>query len=618
MRILSLSIAWLLTCATSLITAEQPNILWITSEDNGAEWLGCYGNAQAQTPRLDALAAGGVRFTHAYANAAVCAVARSTILNGAYAPTQGTQHMRSRHRISPIYQSYVHYLRQAGYYCTNNSKTDYNFKGDDNAIWDASSAKAHYKNRPPEKPFFAVFNLFVSHESSLFPARIKARYQPGPDQKSKSTRIRPEDVIVPPYLPDLPEIRSDIAIYHDVVTDLDSQVGKILDELTAAGLAENTIVFYYSDHGGVLPRGKRYLENTGVHVPMLIHVPEKWAALSPFRAGEAAAEPISFIDLAPTVLSLAGIDKPAQMQGRAILGSKRNPPPKDPLVYLYADRFDEIYGMRRAITDGRWKYIRCFTPHLPAAPYSFYPFQQAGWKAWHRAWKEGTLKAPFSNIWEAPQAVESLYDTQSDRWEIHNLASDPQFADRLSTMRNRLRQMMISTVDTSLIPEAMFDLAGDHTASEYLNSRSQDLPHLVDLAFSASAASVKSLPDLIKQLHSPDPLTLYWAAQGCLIVGADAKPAKTDLQSLLQDPHPAIRITAAHALHQIGEPIGQTSLLKMLDEPASKEVTLLTLNALRQIDAIRQIPEGTLKALKETHKSDGYLKDIIESTLKGY
>jgi len=618
MKILPLPIALLLVSAAALMAGEQPNILWITSEDNGAEWLGCYGNSHAQTPRLDALAASGVRFTHAYSNAAVCAVARSTILNGAYAPTQGTQHMRSRHRISPIYQSYVHYLRQAGYYCTNNSKTDYNFKGDDNAIWDASSAKAHYKNRPPEKPFFAVFNLMVSHESSLFPAKLKARYQSGPDQKTKSTRIRPEDVIVPPYLPDLPEIRSDIAIYHDVITDLDSQVGKILDELAEAGLAENTIVFYYSDHGGVLPRGKRYLHDTGVRVPWIIHVPKKWAALSPFRNGEAADEPVSFVDLAPTVLSLAGIDTPAQMQGRAIMGSKRGAAPKDPLVYLYADRFDELYGMRRAITDGRWKYIRCFSPHLPAAPYSFYPFQQAGWKAWHRAWKEGTLKAPFSNLWEAPQAVEALYDTQSDRWETNNLANDPQFADRLSTMRDRLRQMMISTVDTSIIPEAMFDLAGDNTASEYLNARNQDLPRLVDLAFSASSASEKSLPDLIKQLHSPDLLTRYWAAQGCLIVGESAKSATTELHTLLQDPHPAIRITAAHALHQLGEPIGQATLLKMLDEPVSKEVTLLALNALRQIGAIPQISEGTLKALNEGHKSDGYLRDIIGSTLKGY
>ncbi len=336
--------------------SDRPNILWIVSEDNAWNTLGCYGNMDALTPRLDALAEESVRFTHAYSNAPVCAVARSTILNGAYAVTQGTQHMRSRHPIPDIYKPYVSYFRELGYYCTNNSKTDYNFKGDDKKLWDASSGKATYKNRPDGKPFLAVFNIEESHESSLFPNVIAKNRKNG--IIPETPRMARSEIVLPSYLPDLPEIRNDIAVYQDVITAMDRQVGKVLDELEKAGLADDTIVFYYGDHGGSIPRGKRYLEDTGVRVPLLIRIPEKWRNLSPFPPGSTADEVVSFVDFAPTLLSLAGLETPPQMQGRAFLGTKRVVPSKDHIACLYADRFDEIYGMRRGITDGRWKYIR--------------------------------------------------------------------------------------------------------------------------------------------------------------------------------------------------------------------------------------------------------------------
>jgi N-sulfoglucosamine sulfohydrolase len=228
------------------LAAELPNILWITSEDNAAHWIGCYGNKQASTPRIDQLAGEGIRFTRAYSNAPVCAVARSTILNGAYAVTMGTQHMRSRHLIPASFRSYVSHLREAGYYCTNNGKTDYNFKGKDSEIWDESSRKAHYRNRPAGKPFMAIFNLTMSHESSLFPKEVEMRRKKG--IIPRKPRVDPSEIILPPSQPDLPEMRSDAAIYHDCITAMDKQVGELLDELEQSGLAENTIVFYYSDH----------------------------------------------------------------------------------------------------------------------------------------------------------------------------------------------------------------------------------------------------------------------------------------------------------------------------------------------------------------------------------
>lgn len=587
--------------------AERPNILWITSEDNSAHWLGCYGNAEACTPRLDALAAEGFRFTRAYANAPVCAVARSTILNGAFAVSQGTQHMRSRHPIPARFRPCVAYLRDAGYHCTNNAKTDYNFKGDDRAIWDECSGRAHYRHRPAGKPFFAVFNLTVSHESCLFPETVRANRARG--LIPRTPRLDPARVAVPPHLPDLPEVRSDIAVYHDCITALDTAAGKLLDELDAAGLADDTIVFYYADHGGVTPRGKRYLEDTGTRVPLLVRVPAKWRAMAPFEPGRPVAEPVSFVDLAPTLLSLAGLATPPQMQGRAFLGPERAAPPAAAVVFLFADRFDELYGMRRGITDGRWRYIRCFTPHQPAAPHSFYQFGQPGWRAWRAAWQAGRLAAPHRRLWEAPQPVEQLFDTAADPWEVRNLAGEPAHAARLAAMRGRLRQTMAEARDTGLVPEPMFaELAPGRPVADYLASDRFDLPGTLELAFLASARDPAAVPALTDALGSADPVKRYWAAQGCAILGAAAEPAAPALERLLADPHSANRVAAAHALAVLGRrERALAALAAELDRAPGEHAALLALNAFMRLDATSRIPVAWLAKVRADRQAPDYL-----------
>ena len=588
-----------LICIVSATAADKPNILWITSEDNDYGWLGCYGNKEAQTPRLDQLAAGGLLFKHAYSNAPVCAVARSTILNGAYAPTMGTQHMRSRHTIPSKYKPYVSYLKAQGYYCTNRSKTDYNFAGNDKAIWDACSGKAHYKNRPKGTPFFSIFNLTTSHESSLFKQK----------KKSGKTRLDPAKVTLRPYLPDLPGIRSDVAHYHDIITNLDSQIGKILDDLKKDGLAEDTIIFYYADHGGITPRGKRYLKDTGSHIPMLVHFPKKWQHLSPFKPGTKIDEPVAFVDLAPTLLSLVGLEKPEQMQGRAFLGSKRIEPGKDDVVFLYADRFDEIYGMRRGITDGRWKYIRRFTPHLPAAPYSYYQFGQVGWNAWKDAWQAGKLTGRHKTTWENNQPVEELFDTHSDPWEVKNLATDPAQAERLNTMRSRLKTIMININDTGIIPEPMFsELTGEKTIAEYAATRKNDISALVDLAFKASARDPKQIPTLIKELDSKDPIRRYWATQGCIILGKPAATAQEKLNQTLEDKHSAIRVAAAHALIRTGNPDkGKTSIVSELSRNNNEYSQLNLINSLTQLDLLTSISDDWVEKTLKNKQSGRYV-----------
>lgn len=585
--------------------AARPNILWITSEDNSAHWIGCYGNRQTKTPRIDALAKEGFLFENACANAPVCAVARATILMGMYSPTMGTQHMRSRHAIPAKYRPSVEYLRAAGYYCTNNSKTDYNFAGKDPSYWDQSSGAAHYKNRPEGKPFFAIFNIGVSHESSLF---NKAPAEP--------RRVKPADVDLPPYLPDLPEIRKDYARYLDRVEDMDTQAGKVLDDLEQAGLAEDTIVCYYSDHGGVLPRGKRYLEQTGVNVPLVVRIPEKFRHLSPFKPGDRVAEPVSFVDLAPTLLSLAGLDAPAQMQGRPFLGAGRVEPAADEMEFLYADRFDELYGMRRGLTDGKWKYIRNFNPDFPTAPYSFYQFGQPGWTAYHKAYQNGKLSGYHKAQWEAPGTSEQLYDLAADPWETHNLAADPAHAEKLATLRERLKATMKKVQDTGIVPEPLFKtLAGESTLAEQVQGASFDVDKITDLAFTATEVDVKNLARLKVALGSADPTERYWGVVGLRLLGEKAAVEAEALRPLLKDKHAGIRTAAGEALFKLGrKDLAAEALVADIASELDSYSLLNLLNTLRRLDLLDRLPGDWAKGKGGAAGNMGYIQRFSKRT----
>lgn len=587
--------------------AERPNILWLTSEDNAAHWVGAYGNERAQTPRIDALAESGVLFENAYSNAAVCAVARSSLLMGAWAPTVGTQHMRSRHPIPDRFKPYVSYLREAGYYCTNRHKTDYNFRGTDESWWDDSSTKAHYKNRPENAPFFAIFNFTTTHESSLFP-----------DRDMTPRRVKPEEIEVPPYLPDLPAVRTDLARYHDRMTAMDGEIGAALDELEAAGLADDTIVFYYSDHGGPTPRGKRYLEDTGVKVPLIVHFPEKWAHLSPWGAGTRVAEPVSFVDLAPTLLSILGLETPDQMQGRALFGPHRKEPAADEMEFLFADRFDEFYGMRRGLTDGRWKYIRRFTPHLPAAPYSLYQFSMPSWAAWRKAWENGALTGYAKELWEAPQASEQLFDTRADPWEVKNLANDPAHAGRLAAMRARLRETMAAARDTGVVPEPMFmTLTQDRPVADFVRAEGFDDDGVLDLAFAASSADPAEEANLVAALASDDPVKRYWAVLGLLVLGDEAKEHAEKVEPLLEDSELVIRATAARAMIAWGRvEQGRQALLAALEQGGDDFAVLSVLGTLRETGMLDAIPLEWAKAAAAAQDSGEYVRRFAEVILK--
>jgi arylsulfatase A-like enzyme len=430
----------------------QPNILWITCEDMSPH-LGCYGDSIARTPNLDRLASEGIRYTNAYSVSGVCAPSRSALITGMYPTTIGSMHMRTMTRTSaidkitdpvllaiPTYEAvpppevkcFTEYLRARGYYCTNNAKEDYQFRRPITA-WDESSQKAHWRNRESGQPFFSVFNLGVTHESQVWKRADDPSY------------TDPASVAVPSYYPDSPIIRKDIARHFDNIAIMDAQVKEILDQLKEDGLEDSTIVFFYSDHGDGLPRAKRWIYDSGIKVPLIIKYPDRW------QAGTVTDELVSFIDFAPTVLSLVGIPVPEYIQGQAFAGRQK----AGAREYIYAakDRMDPAMDNRRAVRDKRYKYIRNYMPERPYVQFLPYRDQMDLMQELFRYEREEKLDNVQALWFRKTKPIEELYDTWEDPYEINNLAGDPRYNDVLENLRKVHLKWKEETNDWGLIPE---------------------------------------------------------------------------------------------------------------------------------------------------------------------
>ena len=426
----------------------RPNIVWISTEDMSPR-LGAYGDALARTPTLDRLAKQAVRYTNAFTTAPVCAPSRAAIITGMYQTAIGAQHMRTTEdrvpelpgpylAVPPFHvKAFPEYLRAAGYFTSNRAKTDYQF-GEPFTIWDDLGPKAHWRNRTDKsQPFFSVFNIAVTHESQIFPS--------SPARKGKPRVTDPAKVPVPPYYPDTPLVREELARVYDNIADMDAQVGALLQQLEADGVLPNTIVFYWSDHGDGVPRAKRSLYDSGLHVPLMISGKGLGAGLVTDRL-------VSFVDLAPTVLALAGVDIPGHMQGRVLLGEKSAPEP--PFVFAARDRMDIEYDTMRSARDKRFLYIRNFQPELPYAGHVIYRNQSDIIQEWFRLQAAGKLTGPAALWMRTSRPPEELYDTQSDPHQIDNLASRPAHRGTLERMRQAVTEWMLRTGDQGVINEA--------------------------------------------------------------------------------------------------------------------------------------------------------------------
>jgi len=533
--------------AAEAAAGARPNILWITCEDISPH-LGCYGDKYARTPNLDKLAAQGVRYTRAFAPASVCTPARSTLITGIFASSLGTQHLRGPQPLPAGVRCFTEYLRRAGYYCSNNAKEDYNFATPPGA-WDESSRTAHWRKRKPGRPFFSVFNFTTTHQSQV--RYSQERFQQINAQLPPGQRHDPARVPLPPYYPHTPVVRRLPAPLHTQITLMDKQAGDLLRQLHEDGLAGDTIVFFYSDHGSGLPRHKRWLHDSGTRVPLIVRFPKKYRHLSPGKPGSTCDRLVSFVDFPPTVLGLLGLKIPDYMQGRAFLGKQ----PAEPRRYVFAirDRVDEVYEFSRAVRGERYHYIRNFMPHRPRMQHSNYSERTPIRQEIRRLAAEGKLHGDDAWLMSPDKPAEELYDTRSDPHEIHNLADSPEHRKTLDRMRAALRRWMLDTHDTGLLAEAeMCRRAGGR--SPYAMARQPgefDIRRILDTA-ELVGKGPQATAELATLLADKDSAVRYWAATGLLTLGPEAKTAEQALQKALADPVPNVRLAAAEALCRLG------------------------------------------------------------------
>jgi arylsulfatase A-like enzyme len=585
-------VAVLATCWLAVVqpatAAERPNILWITSEDNGPE-LGCYGDAYATTPNIDRLAARGQLYLNCWSNAPVCAPARTTLITGMYPTSLGGQHMRSHVALPPEVQLYPQLFQQLGYYCSNNVKEDYNVAKPPRA-WHDSSGKAHWRNRAAGQPFFAVFNFTSSHESQIRKRPHRAVHDPA-------------QAPIPSYHPDTPEVRQDWAQYYDQLTVMDSQVGEVLSQLRDDRLEEDTIIVYYGDHGSGMPRGKRWLYQSGLHVPLIVVIPPRWQHLveGQYAVGSRSERLVSFVDLPATMLSLAGTEAPQWMHGSAFLG----PHAAEPRSYLFGfrDRMDERVDMSRAVRNGRMLYIRNFYPQRPQGTFLAYMFQTPTTAVWHDLFKQGRLTPEQSAFWQ-PKPVEELYDIANDPQQLHNLASDPAQAEPLQQLRDALRGWMIETRDLGLLPEGeMFDRA-QRDAPYTMGQDPQrfnpqrlldaaDAAHGIGIRAGSSArpgsGSGRALQELLSQRVASDSGVRFWTANGMLWRAQQNPDEREEIvraaRGMLTDPSPYVSCLAQEILGRFGKPADRDVALRTLlrfAEPGEHNilVSILALNSL--------------------------------------
>jgi len=522
--------------------ADRPNILWLVCEDSNVNWFGCYGNPEARTPNIDAFAKQGFRYTHAFASAPVCAPSRSGWITGINALSTGTLPMRSRYVIPhDQIKYYPDYLRAAGYYTSNHTKTDYNIGGrPDTECWDNNVAHC-WENRKPGQPFFQVINFMESHESRAQGDVTNTRHSPG-------------EVTLRKYHPDEMGIRMNYAKYYDAVENMDTEVGKELAALEKAGLADDTIVIFNSDHGGVMPGSKRFLFDDGVHAPLIIRIPEKYKALWPAATpGSTVDRLVSFVDMPKTWLALTGAEIPPVMQGCVFLGPKAEPEPE--YVFSFRERMDERIDSERAVRDKRFAYIKNYLPYVIWGQHLEYMWKLVAMQVWENAYQHHRTDAVTGRFF-TPKPVEELYDMRADPDNVVNLADQPEYQKTLETMRAKLREWQLRIHDSALLPEAeRARRAAENKTTIYemvRNPKLYDLPAYLDAADLALAAKQENESRLIEFLKSPDSGLRYWGAVGLLMLGKIGADASAALEAVLHDPCAEVSAMAAWVLMQSG------------------------------------------------------------------
>lgn len=552
--------------AVFAVDKDRPNILWITSEDNGISWVSCYGGTNAQTPNIDQLAKEGFRYLYCFDNAAVCAPTRSCWITGMYGISNGTQPMRSRNVIPhDKIKYYPDLLRARGYHTSNPGKTDYNIGGrPDKDCWDYKGGKGKppfgWRLRAEGQPFFAVVNIGDSHESRAH-------------GKVGKTTNDPAAMKLFSYHPDLPTIRQNYAKYADAVENMDAKFKGVIDALKKDGLYDDTIIIYNSDHGGVMARSKRFLYSSGVHCPLIIRIPEKYKHLYPAeKPGSTVDRIVGFIDMPKTWLSLAGAEIPNTFQGTIFLGDDQAPAPQ--YHFAFRERADGRVDHVRMVRDRRYAYHKNYYPFAPAGQHLAYLWKAPATPAWEQHHREGKTNAITGRFFE-PRVSEELYDNAMDFDNTHNLIDKPEHQKKIAELKAEMRLRQLELRDSGLLPEVMRERrAAENNMTIYEMVRDEKLYPLaqyLDAADLALQREKSNLGTFTSQLNDVDEGLRWWAIVGLHLLDQDAAPAKGMLVKALSDEAPEIRMMAAWTLVKLDHE--KTKALKTLSVMLAAEDT---------------------------------------------
>ncbi len=552
-----------------------PNIVWLVSEDNSMHYLKMFDDNGIATPHIESLATQGLTYTRAFSNAAVCSAARSTIISGCYGPRLASHYHRKIEKV-PMPESvemFPAYLKKAGYYTSNNSKEDYNFIKADN-VWDESSNKASWRNRAENQPFFHVFNTTITHEGKLHFKKNSLKNNPTTTDK--------ESFKVQPNHPNTDLFKYTNAFYRDKIVQMDNKIGEVIQQLKEDGLYEDSFIFYYGDHGGVLPGSKGYLYETGLHVPMVVHVPEKYKHLVPNKIGSKVNGFVSFVDLGPTVLNLAGIEVPEAMDGKPFLGknvSLENVNNRDE-TFSYADRFDEKYDMVRALRKGKYKYVRNYQPFNYDGLMNEYRYKQLAYKEWAKLYEAGELNEIQSHFYVSKPA-EQLFDVEKDPYETINLAEDPAYKHTVISMRERLNSYMADLPDLSFYPEHILIKNAFENPEKFGLDHKNDISKYMGIADLSLSNFIDAKSSLKKALNSTDPWERYWAIIVCSTFGNECVEFASEIKEIAKsDPE---SINKIRALEYMGLVLNENPLKNMaaiLSESDDPAESLLILNSM--------------------------------------
>ncbi|WP_082026562.1 sulfatase-like hydrolase/transferase [Flammeovirga sp. OC4] len=585
--------------STSLPNEEnnpKPNILWITLEDTSPHFIGAYGNKQAKTPNMDALAREGFKMNNAFSTATVCSPSRSCIITGVHANRLGTANHRSTIEIPSDVKAFPYYLKKAGYFTTNNNKTDYNLAEEKNKVkeaWDFSKGKTGWWDRTDSKqPFFSVFNLMTSHESYTMVNPHAFYEKKVRNVLSEVELTKPESIELPPFYADNDEMRSYMARMYDCITLTDKKIGEIINRLKEDGLFDNTIIFVFADHGEGLPRFKGAGLNLGHQVPMFVHIPQKYKHLLAAEKEEFENRVISFEDLAPSVLSLAGVEKPQYMQGENIFGQDY----QRQYVWGGRDGCGEVIDQVRTVTDGRYTYVRNYMTDYPIVQWHKYSDNADILKKMHKDTKEKTLDNVQYQVLGAGKKGEWLFDNQKDKWNVNDLSNEEEYQNVLAKFRSINKNEILNQRDLHFIPAGQMDrlAKGSNPFEAMADDKVYPLENILYVA-ELSGRGHYYKDKQLAYLASTVSMQRYWALVGLRAQELDQEDLPK-IEKLLEDENPFNQIEAATILYRMKHDI---KAKKVLENHGKSDNAFIAWHAVR---AVQMMPISEYKAFEKTFR----------------